>query len=67
VQNKRAIQEPGDRYEQEAERVAGEVMAMADPRPLPLRHLTSSESVETEASPAVGDVVQSPGADTSRG
>jgi hypothetical protein len=69
VQAKLRIGAPNDKYEQEAERVAGEVMRMAEPpaRPdaLPVTSLAQRENnssgSHSDAPPIVSDVLSSPG------
>jgi hypothetical protein len=71
LQSKLAINEPGDVYEQEADRVANQVMRMPasgmkgdrlDPSlPLVQRRATGGEAGVVEAPPLVHDVLNSPG------
>jgi hypothetical protein len=69
LQTKLAISEPGDAYEQEADRVAEQVMRMPDPethakqngnmsRPLVQRRATSGTSGLVEAPPIVHDALK---------
>jgi len=60
IQTKLAISQPGDKYEQEADRVAEQVMRMpvVSNSPKPLHHSSSDIS---DAPPIVHEVIQSPG------
>lgn len=71
LQTKLAISKPGDEYEQEANRMANEVMRMPENKvakssrdtesPLVQRRATGVGTGVAEASPIVHDVLQSPG------
>jgi hypothetical protein len=72
LQTKRAISEPGDQLEQEADRVAEQVLRTPFPQdgpkkdatsegPLIRRRVSESASGLTEAPPIVNDVLRSPG------
>src|SRR5580700_3668275 len=70
LQAKLAINTPGDEYEQEADRISGQVMRMPEPR-LPRSHqeqdrlqtrsVQAGGARETLAPPIVHDVLSSPG------
>lgn len=72
LQTKLKIGEPSDRYEQEADRVAEQVMRMSQPtnsdgygylqaKPLVQRRVPNTQGGVTEAPPIVYDVLRSPG------
>ena len=71
VQTKLAISQPGDPYEQEADRIAGQIMRMSDPSPAAARSTSAAapsiqrkpagESGEEELDPAVSNVISSTG------
>ncbi len=67
IQPKLLVNEPGDRYEQEADRIAATVMRLADPGvskhtlPPSVQRLTTGEGSPDAAPPIVHDVLSSPG------
>lgn len=71
LQTKLAISQPGDPYEQEADRIAGQIMRMADDSPAVARSAypaapaiqrkLAGEGVDKDVEPFVRNVISSPG------
>jgi hypothetical protein len=61
VQQKLAVNQPGDEYEQEADRVAGQVMRMAEPTCSCSGSCTKCRATSGYAPPIVHEVLHSPG------
>jgi hypothetical protein len=55
IQAKLTVNQPGDRYEQEADRVAEQVMRMPDPVAAPNFHASPREEVSLQRTPALAD------------
>lgn len=75
IQPKLTINQPGDKYEEEADRIAGQIMRMPDPRtsitkeasaqiqraPLTIQRRAAHQTAPSTAPPIVHEVLSSPG------